>query len=166
MYCWDKMDAHKKLRSKMDVRRQLLRYCTMYGMKNMDEQKVALVYNALEEQDGWNKKCCADVPWIKHGCTLEIMHSRTLYLLLIAGWSMNTRMYAKGPQSEKIKIVWKRGQIIDLWSMHKIPRSNTKNWNKSATTAKIKKKPYPREYLFKIEEKPRGCSLLSARKYI
>ena len=42
----------KKLRSKMDVRRQLLRYCTMYEMKNMDEQKVALVYNALNEQDG------------------------------------------------------------------------------------------------------------------
>ena len=36
----------------MDVRRQLLRYCTMYGMKNMDEQKVTLVYNALNEQNG------------------------------------------------------------------------------------------------------------------
>ena len=46
------MHTKKKLRSKMDVRRQLLRYCTMYGMKNMDEQKVALVYNALNEQDG------------------------------------------------------------------------------------------------------------------
>ena len=50
------MDApKKKLRSKMDVRRQLLRYCTMYEMKNMDEQKVALVYNALNEQDGCKK---------------------------------------------------------------------------------------------------------------
>ena len=49
----DKRWMHtKKLRSKMDVRRQLLRYCTMYEMKNMDEQKVALVYNALNEQDG------------------------------------------------------------------------------------------------------------------
>ena len=62
-------------------------------------KKVALVYNALNEQDGCKEKCCANVPWIKHGCTLEIMHSRTLYLLLIAGWSMNTKMDLKGPQS-------------------------------------------------------------------
>ena len=32
-------------------------------------KKVVLVYNALNEQDGW-KKCCANVPWIKHGSTL------------------------------------------------------------------------------------------------
>ena len=50
--------TQKKLRSKMDVRRQLLRYCTMYEMKNMDEQKVALVYNALNEQDGCKKMLC------------------------------------------------------------------------------------------------------------
>ena len=102
-------------------------------------ENVALMYNALDEQDSC-KKCCANVPQIKDGCTLEMMHSCTLYLLLIAGWSMNIKMCIKVPQSEKIEIVGIRGQIIDLWSMQKIPRSNAKNWNKSATTAKKLKK--------------------------
>ena len=142
----DKRWMHtKKLRSKMDVRRQLLRYCTMYGRKNM-EQKIALVYDALNEQDGC-KKCCANVPWIKHGSTLKIMHSRTLYLLLIAGWSMNIKMCIKVPQSEKIEIVGIRGQIIDLWSMQKYLDRMQRIEIKAQPRLKSKK-PYPREYLF------------------
>ena len=78
---------------------------------------------------------------------------------------MNIKMRIKVPQSGKIEILGNRGQIIDSRSMQKYLDRMQRIEIKAQPRLKSKK-PYPREYLVKIEEKPRGCSLLSARKYI